>query len=130
MNLLQEMWTVGGTKFYWFRRALAGKLRSWWERVTGFNPYNVQPGGLCPVQADGLTKDGKWYYFRSRGTTASMTICESEGAYFTPDVEFAFSRELTYGNCYEAGYLSRADAIRLATIWLNEYYELTKTNLK
>ena len=127
MNLLQEMWTIGGTKFYWFRRDLTKKLRSWWERVTGFNPYNVQPSGLCPVQADGFTKDGNWYYFRSRGTTASMVICESEEAYMQwPDVEFAFNRELTYGYCYEAGYMTRADAIRLATVWLNEYYEITE----
>jgi len=126
MSLLDETWTLGGTKFYWFRKRILKKITSWWERVTGFNPYNVQPHGLCPVQADGFTKDGKWYYFRSRGTTASIVICESEEAYTEwPDVEFAFDRQLTYGYSFEAGYLPRADAIRLATIWLNEYYEET-----
>ena len=125
MSLLEETWTSGGIKFYWFRKRILKKITLLWERVTGFNPYNIQPSGLCPVQADGTLKDGNWYYFRARGTNVSLEIYPSEEAF--GNEPYIFYRELEYGHTYEAGYLLRKDAIRLATVWLNEYFEHKQT---
>ena len=89
--------------------------------MTGFNPYNVQPDGLCPVQAEGILKDGNWYYFRARGTNISLIVHLSEEDY--ANEPYIFYRELKYGKTFEAGYIDKDDAIRLATVWLNEYFE-------
>ena len=54
---------------------LKKKLTLWWEKKTNFNPYGVWPEGACPVQAEGYTEDGKWYYFRARGSSKNGTNC-------------------------------------------------------
>jgi hypothetical protein len=100
---------------------LKKKLTLWWEKKTKFNPYGVWPTGICPVQAEGYTKDNKWYYFRARYSHAVLVICESEDDY---GVKHLFKRELEYGNDFEAGWMTHDDAVRLATVWLNEYYEV------
>jgi len=109
---------------------LKKKLTLWWEKKTNFNPYGVWPEGACPVQAEGDTEDGKWYYFRARGNFARLVICESEEDY-TGLVEhnkpYLFERELVYGiDTFQAGWMSHEDAVRLATVWLNEYYGKTQ----
>ena len=102
---------------------LKKKLTLWWEKKTNFNPYGVWPEGACPVQAEGYTKDGKWYYYRSRGAQARFVICESEEEYgYWPDTKYLFERELHYGTDYQAGWMCHDDAVRLTTVWLNEYY--------
>jgi hypothetical protein len=106
---------------------LKKKLRLWWEKVTNFNPYGIWPEGACPVQAEGYTKEGNWYYFRARGRYVTMVICESEEDYqgtMNHEKPYLFERELFYGmHDYQAGWMSREDAVRLATVWFNEYYE-------
>ena len=109
---------------------LKKKLTLWWEKKTNFNPYGVWPEGACPVQVEGYTEDGKWYYFRARGNFARLVICESEEDY-TGLVEhgkpYLFERELVYGiDTFQAGWMSHEDAVRLTTVWLNEYYEKTQ----
>jgi len=96
----------------------------WWEKKTNFNPHGVWPTGACPVQAEGYTKDGKWYYFRARNSHARIVICESEDSYFEwPEHKPLFERELAYGDeIFQAGWMMHDDAVRLATVWLNEYY--------
>lgn len=105
---------------------LKKKLRLWWEKKTNLNPYGVCPEGACPVQAEGFTKEGKWYYFRARGSRISFVICESEKDYtgsITSEVPYLFEREMEYGDdMFQAGLIKRADAVRLITVWLNEYY--------
>ena len=109
---------------------LKKKLVLWWEKKTNFNPYGIWPKGACPVQAEGYTEDGKWYYFRARGNHASFVICESEEAYtgvINPEVPYLFDREIYYGvHSFQAGWMPHEDAVRLTTVWLNEYYEKTQ----
>ena len=105
---------------------LKKKLTLWWEKKTKFNPYGVWPEGAAPVQAEGYTKDGKWYYFRSRGSHARIVICESEEDYGQFD-KYLFERELEYGDgMFQASWMTHDDAVRLATVWLNEYYEVVQ----
>ena len=123
MNTLQRILISGGTDLrYWYKTKIKRPLILWWEKKTNFNPYGVWPSGACPVQAEGFTKDGKWYYFRSRGMTARIVICKSEEDYGT-ESKYLFERELQYGTDFQAGWMSHEDAVRLATVWLNEYYE-------
>lgn len=129
MNFLQRILTNGGIRFklsmwFWtFRKKVKKAITLWWEKKTRFNPYGVWPEGACPVQAEGYTKDGKWYYYRSRGTHARMVICESEEDYGNwPDTKYLFERELHYGTDYQAGWMHHDDAVRLTTVWLSEYY--------
>jgi len=104
---------------------LKKKLTLWWEKKTKFNPYGVWPTGACPVQAEGYTKDGKWYYFRARYSHAVLVICESEDDYSNShNTKYLFERELEYGNDFEAGWMTHDDAVRLTTVWLNEYHEV------
>jgi len=104
---------------------LKKKLTLWWEKKTKFNPHGVWPEGFCPVQAEGYTKYGEWYYFRARGSHARFVICKSEDDYSNwPDTEYLFERELEYGDgMFQAGWMTHDDAVRLTTVWLNEYYE-------
>jgi hypothetical protein len=101
---------------------LKKKLSLWIERILRTNPYKINPSGLCPVQADGILKDGKYYYFRARGTSISLIIAETEEEYFD-NYQTVFERSMEYGSTWEAGYLLREDAIRICTVWLNEYFE-------
>ncbi len=105
---------------------LKKKLILWWGKKTKFNPYGVWPEGAAPVQAEGYTKDGKWYYFRSRGSHARIVICESEEDYGQFD-KYLFERELEYGDgMFQASWMTHDDAVRLATVWLNEYHEVVQ----
>lgn len=131
MSSLRQRLTAGGIRFrlyVWFwkvRLKLTKSITLWWEKKIKFNPYGVWPEGACPVQAEGYTKDGKWYYFRARGAHARIVICETEEDYGNwPDTEYLFERELAYGTMFEAGWMHRSDAIRLATVWLNEYHDV------
>lgn len=104
---------------------LKKKLTLWWEKKTNFNPYGVWPTGACPVQAEGYTKDGNWYYFRARGSRIAFVICESEDDYtgMMDHPPYLFEREMYYGtHDYQAGWMTHEDAVRLTTVWLNEYY--------
>jgi len=129
MSSSRKTLTIGGIRFklsvwFWdFRHKVKKAITLWWEKKTRFNPYGVWPEGACPVQAEGYTKDGKWYYYRSRGTHARFVICESEEDYgHWPDTKYLFERELHYGTDYQAGWMHHDDAVRLTTVWLNEYY--------
>ena len=129
MNTLQRILRSGGTDLrQWYKRNIKKPIVLWWERKTNFNPYGVWPEGACPVQAEGYTEDGKWYYFRARGNHASIVICESEEAYtgmMNPEVPYLFDREIYYGvHSFQAGWMAHEDAVRLVTVWLNEYYVL------
>ena len=107
---------------------LKKKLTLWWEKKTNFNPYGVWPEGACPVQAEGYTEDGKWYYFRARGSHIRFVICESEEDYSNwPDTKYLFEKNLSYGDgMFQAGWMPHEDAVRLTTVWLNEYHEKTQ----
>ena len=128
MSSLRKTLTSGGIRYklsIWFwtlRKKVKKSITLWWEKKTRFNPYGVWPEGACPVQAEGYTKDGKWYYFRSRGSHARIVICESEEDY---GVRSLFEREIEYGDgMFQAGWMTHDDAVRLATVWLNEYYDV------
>ena len=128
MSSSRKTLTAGGIRFklsVWFctfRKKVKKTITLWWEKKTRFNPYGVWPEGACPVQAEGYTKDGKWYYFRSRGSHARIVICESEEDY---GVRSLFEREIEYGDgMFQAGWMHHDDAVRLATVWLNEYHEV------
>lgn len=109
---------------------LKKKLTLWWEKKTNFNPYGVWPEGACPVQAEGYTEDGNWYYFRARGSHISFVICKSEDDYtgvIDSPIKYLFEKELSYGDgMFQAGWMPHEDAVRLTTVWLNEYYEKTQ----
>jgi len=124
MNTLQRILRSGGTDLrQWYKRNIKKPIVLWWERKTNFNPYGVWPEGACPVQAEGYTEDGKWYYFRARGNRARFIISESEEEYFKVEGLILFERELFYGiHDYQAGWMAHEDAVRLITVWLNEYY--------
>jgi len=128
MSSSRKTSTSGGIRYklsMWFwtlRKKVKKSITLWWEKKTRFNPYGVWPEGACPVQAEGYTKDGKWYYFRSRGSHARIVICESEEDY---GVRSLFEREIEYGDgMFQAGWMTHDDAVRLATVWLNEYYDV------
>ena len=128
MSSSRKRLTVGGIRFklsiwlWTFRKKVKKTITLWWEKKTRFNPYGVWPEGACPVQAEGYTKDGKWYYFRSRGSHARIVIRESEEDY---GVRSLFEREIEYGDgMFQAGWMTHDDAVRLATVWLNEYYDV------
>jgi len=127
-NILRKKSTLGGIK--WKIRIAKRFLKHKWQRINGFNPYNVKPNGMCPVQAEGILKDGEWYYFRARGSRIAFVICESEEDYtgMLDHPPFLFEREMYYGmHDYQAGWITHEDAVRLITVWLNEYYTHQQT---
>lgn len=99
------------------------------DQISGKNPYRLQSGGNCPVQIEGFTKEGKWFYFRARGNNIQFVICNDEDDYRgilgrLEGDSYLFERELQYGkDQYQAGWMPHDDAIRLCTVWLNEWYE-------
>lgn len=95
------------------------------EQSKLYNPYNLKPVGNCPVQIEQYLKTGEYVYFRARGTSVSLELFECKEDFDdNPYGTVIFSRALDYGLDYQAGYLTEADAIRMATFWINEYYSL------
>ncbi len=85
----------------------------------------LKPYGFCPVQIEGYTKEGYWFYFRSRGNSIDFVIHEKEEDYGNKDP--LFERDMDYGtHMFTAGWIDHEDAIRLTTVWLNEYYEVVQ----
>lgn len=105
---------------YWIQQCKS-RFKLWLSVVLGINPYALRPYGKCPVQMDGKLSDGKFFYFRSRGTNVSLGIGDTENGAIDDTV---FYRYMFYGTDYEAGYLPSEDAIRIATLWINEYFIL------
>jgi len=101
--------------------ALVESFLDWW--FDSFcNPYQINPQGNCPVQAEGTLPTGEWYYFRARGRQWSMDICESEGHWNSDKYLFQAGER----NAFEwpaGGWLARWKAMQLATNAVNEYYE-------
>jgi len=91
------------------------------------NPYKLEmPQGYCPVQIEGTLKDGKWYYFRARGSSWSMGVWNNETDYFD-NLNFSNTRLFNYiedyGTTFEAGWMSKIEAIGFATKALDIYYK-------
>ena len=109
----------------WFHFKTWLKLNK--DKISGKNPYLLRAGGNCPVQIEGFTKEGYWFYFRSRGNRCTFVICETEDDYYSTNISekpYLFERGLEYGkDKYQAGWIPHDDAIRLSTVWLNEWYE-------
>jgi hypothetical protein len=83
------------------------------------------PGGLCPVQHSAQLKDGRSYYFRARGSTASIEIYpewaewKEEGG--LPEEQTEGEYETSY-RWPDAGYISPVKAARLIVKWLSFFY--------
>ena len=98
------------------------KIKDWLVWVFQ-NPYNLSwPYGFCPVQCDGNLPGGEYYYFRARGSNWSFYIANEEFEVFDKDKRlFQYSEK--YGETFEAGWMSKREAIKFATAALNKYYE-------
>lgn len=100
-------------------------IKTNWGWLVGTNPYKLKPNGFCPVQIEGYTKEGYWFYFRARGNSIDFVIHEKEEDYGNRAKKSIFEKHIEdYGaKLFAAGWISHEDAIRLTTVWLNEYYE-------
>lgn len=87
-----------------------------------FNPYNVNPGGNCPVQAEDQLKDKNWYYFRARGSQWYLKVSKSEKE-FDFDKEIFHYGDRNYKEWPTCGWLTRRECIRLATKALKKYFK-------
>ena len=86
------------------------------------NPYNLNmPAGNCPVQIEGKLKDGKYYYFRARWSTWSLDLAWSEREWMNR-IPLIFKYSDQYGTDSAAGWMTKREAIKFATIALNKYY--------
>jgi len=93
-----------------------------WIVFKFFNPYKVNPGGYCPVQAEGRLENGNFYYFRARGKGWSLKV-GTQGDMMIFDTEIFHYEDKNYKPWPECGWLSRRECIRLATKALNEYHK-------
>ena len=90
------------------------------------NPYKLNyPSGQCPVQIEGILKDGLFYYFRARGHKWSFGLWKNESDYFD-NLNFSSNRLFQYvedyGTTFEAGWMTKEEAIKFATKALDKYY--------
>lgn len=83
------------------------------------------PGGFCPVQHNGQMKDGRTYYFRARGSVASIEIFpewaewKSDGGCPNEEPEGCYETSYRFP---DAGYVSPVKAARLIVKWLSFFY--------
>lgn len=118
------------TRKKYFLRLRWYQSKNWiklnWGKLVGTNPYKLKPGGFCPVQIEGFTKEGQWFYFRARGNSISFEIYNNEEEFSIEKP--LFERRIEYGTGpFDAGWMQHEDAIRLTTVWLNEWYGKTGT---
>jgi hypothetical protein len=90
------------------------------KRQSKTNPFNVQPSGVCPVQAEGTLPTGEFYYFRARGSRWSLDVSATEKDWWRR--KMIFRHHVTdYATWPDAGWISKRTAIRLATLALRKY---------
>ncbi len=95
------------------------RISLWLGVKTGLNPYRLEPFGKCPVQIEGRLKNGMYYYFRARHEGVSFGIADTEDKAVFNSGKFNRFCEHQF-----AGWIDNEDAIRLATVWINEYSNL------
>ena len=96
-----------------------------WVVFKFFNPYKVNPGGNCPVQAEGKLENGGWFYFRARGTRWSLEVFREESDFtnYSFDKPIFATGDANYRKWPEAGWLTRRECIKLATKGINKCYQ-------
>ena len=86
------------------------------------NPYGLNwPSGQCPVQIEGTLPTGEHYYFRARGSRWYIDICQSEQDWWLNKILFKYTDN--YGETFEAGWMSKREAIKFATLGIKKYYQ-------
>lgn len=86
------------------------------------NPYNIEPYGNCPVQAEGQLKTGEWYYFRARGSHWQLRIAKGSANFFDNSI-WVYEEEYADGEEFAAGWMSKNEAIFFATKALDLFYK-------
>jgi hypothetical protein len=105
---------------------LIERFKDWYVFVFD-NPYDLNmPYGNAPVQSEGNLNSGMYYYFRSRGASWSLEVAPTEAMLYSRDNIFKYGHRDWY-EWPEGGMISKREAIRLATIGINRYYEEQKT---
>ena len=86
------------------------------------NPYKLEmPYGYCPVQIEGkLHNQIQVYYFRARGCHWTFELADSEPDLLTDRVRFRYKEK--YGETFEAGGMTKREAIKFATRALDVFF--------
>lgn len=87
-----------------------------------FNRYRLAPSGLCPVQIEQTLPCGNYVYFRARGSSWSLEIYKNEKDFLKSKNRIWSKRVPNYKEWPHAGWISKIEAIRLATGAIKEYY--------
>lgn len=87
-----------------------------------FNPFKLSPAGLCPVQIEANLPCGNYVYFRARGSTWSVEIYKNEKDFLKSRNRIWEKRVPNYKEWPHAGWITKIEAIKLATGAIKEYY--------
>ena len=98
----------------WWEKGLCGKCslddyNAMITRLSVGKPYSIDSiGGMCPTQAEGLTQDGRYFYFRARhGQWTLHATPEHDDVYLSPPI--ASGEDETHGNMEAAAVVAILD---------------------
>ena len=94
------------------------------------NPFCINPQGACPVQSETSLPTGEYCYFRARGSTWSLEIYKNEKDFFKSKNRIWMKRVPDYKPWPHAGWITKIEAIRLATGAIKEYYAEKKNTIE
>ena len=97
-----------------------------WIAKTFFNPYDVEPYGFAPVQADGILPDGSWYYFRARGHSWIFETASSEIEWMRGETTFFFRQDYGCGDHFDASSMPHYHVIKFTNQAI-KLYETSKS---
>ena len=123
INMLKKLYN----QFIW--SYYVDRFLNWWT-LKFQNPYNLNyPSGNCPVQMEGLLPTGEYYYFRARGSSWRVELFPKEEDFWCGRQKQLFTYSEKYGETFEAGGMSKREAIEFATLAVKKYYSEIKNKL-
>ena len=96
------------------------------------NKYNIEmPSGNCPLQIEGQLSTGEYYYFRARGSSWRIEIYKREADFWEGKKLQLFTYSEKYGDeQFAAGWMSKREAIKFATLAIDKYYNPELFNVR
>lgn len=108
-------------KLYWRLHRKYNSILDWFA-CKFQNPYEINAGGNCPVEAEGYLPTGEFYYFRARGSNWRLEIAKGEDAGWVERIKFSYGEKYC-DDQFGAGWMTRREAIKFANKAIKFYYQ-------
>ena len=110
-------WQIIKSGFYRIRTKVCETVYS-----AVYNKYKIESYGYCPVQAEGQLPTGEHYYYRSRWSSWSVRIANTEAELWPSNGDKAWVYSEQKYNGHSGGWVGKIEVIRNFNKAVAKYY--------